>query len=135
MSITVSTENAEEFFENINTSFNSLFKSIETLYNDIYDEIDYKDGTINKNDKFNYFNESDIKDTTIFIKNKLLEKLDKLVSVYDKIKETGFVNESDTKKETLNEIKNKLYKIEYEKERKGWNKYEDKEIRTINYFH
>ena len=135
MSITVSTENAEEFFENINTSFNSLFKSIETLYNDIYDEINYKDGTINKNDKFNYFNESDINDTTIFIKNKLLEKLDKLVSVYDKIKETGYVNESDTKKETLNEIKNKLYKIEYEKERKGWNKYEDKEIRTINYFH
>ena len=135
MSITVSTENAEEFFENINLSFNSLFKSIETLYNDIYDEIDYKDGTINKNDKFNYFNESDINDTSIFIKNKLLEKLDKLVSVYDKIKETGYVNESNTMKETLNEIKNKLYKIEYEKERKGWNKYEDKEIRTINYFH
>ena len=123
------------FNDSLANSLNSLYISIKKLFNCIYYDTSYIENIKYKFAEDDFINDSDIKDIEIFIKNKLLDKINLLLLSYDHLVETELINIPESITNEIEEIKNKVYKKDVKKVRKGWNKYDDVDIITIDYFH
>ncbi len=123
------------FNDSLTNSLNSLYISIKKLFNRIYNDTSYIENIKYKFAEDDFINDSDIKDIEIFIKNKLLDKINLLLLSYDRLMETELITIPKDIADEIEEIKNKVYKKDIKKVRKGWNKYDDVDIITIDYFH
>lgn len=123
------------FNDSLANSINSLYISIKKLFNCIYNDTSYIENIKYKFVEDDFINESDINDIEIFIKNKLLDKINMLLLSYDHLMETELITIPESVANEIEEIKNKVYKKDVKKVRKGWNKYDDVDIITIDYFH
>ena len=123
------------FNDSLTNSLNSLYISIKNLFNCIYNDKAYIENIKYKFAEDDFINDSDIKDIEIFIKNKLLDKINSLLLSYDHLMETELITIPKDIAKEIKEIKNKVYKKDVKKVRKGWNKYDDVDIITIDYFH
>ena len=123
------------FNDSLANSLNSLYISIKKLFNRIYNDTSYIENIKYKFTEDDFINDSDIKDIEIFIKNKLLDKINLLLLSYDHLMETELITIPKDIADEIKEIKNKVYKKDIKKVRKGWNKYDDVDIITIDYFH
>lgn len=123
------------FNDSLTNSLNSLYISIKKLFNRIYNDTSYIENIKYKFAEDDFINDSDIKDIEIFIKNKLLDKINLLLLSYNRLIETELITIPKDIADEIEEIKNKVYKKDIKKVRKGWNKYDDVDIITIDYFH